>query len=490
MDWTKSEECRSLFSQNKSPSEPRRRELLVQWVHEVYHQLEKEREEAENKGEKSIFELAFLRTGCLVSANGDSVDEEIDPEGLAKAMADSADPWYKQHGILKFRDLLPCTDGTCNHALPEPTPLPSVGPAQRHANDDKVRSLLSSLQRSTDPRMLLIVKCLTSGMVWAGSSFIEFLSKGTARLVEFLSEQKPAEVEAEEKGPPPPRLLHDLDLYRNSDETQKLGKRFLKGWNVEEEKTKGSVNKYRLSLKADANVKLDVDQVNLSNSSINPSTDIWPNLCLRHKEGKLQVGKLWPERGPAMDVTLHNVLRMGGSDGPVPCYVLRRKAMPTFDDEKRFVVDESTCDGRFRGKLYARSASGLISLHPQWKPGPRIVPIEYFEKQNEEYDAEDSEEETSRESDSQSESDMIDDCLAPEDEFKAVTMNHLRNWEPPVDATAQEQLDAALAVRLTKESEADPHGESMRNRPPVNRVNVASTRSLARRSKFQGSYLE
>lgn len=123
--------------------------------------------------------------------------------------------------------------------------------------------------------------------------------------------------------------------------------------------------------------------------------------------------------------------------------------MPTFDDEKKFAVDESTCDGRFRGKLYARSVSGLISLHPQWKPGPRtcIVPVEYFEKplrkQNEEYDAEDSEEETSRESDSQSESDMINDCLAPEDEFKAVTMNHLRtgslqstllhrnSWMPP-----------------------------------------------------------
>jgi hypothetical protein len=53
-----------------------RRVLLTQWAGEVYRELEVERELAESKGEQSIFHKSFLRTGCLVSANGEH-DKEI-----------------------------------------------------------------------------------------------------------------------------------------------------------------------------------------------------------------------------------------------------------------------------------------------------------------------------------------------------------------------------------------------------------------------------
>ncbi len=61
-------------------------------------------------GIKTMYELAFFRTGCLVSANASDVDDEIQPEGMKAVFEDSTDPYHKEHGIRKFRDLLNCYD--------------------------------------------------------------------------------------------------------------------------------------------------------------------------------------------------------------------------------------------------------------------------------------------------------------------------------------------------------------------------------------------
>lgn len=100
-----------------------------------------------------------------------------------------------------------------------------------------------------------------------------------------------------------------------------------------------------------------------------------------YENGKLQVQKLWPDRGPPLNLTLHHALRMGNGE-QVPCYVLRRQAMPTYDSEGKVEVDESTCDGRFRQKLHGCQEDGLVTLCPHWKPGPHVPPLEYYEKQN------------------------------------------------------------------------------------------------------------
>jgi hypothetical protein len=451
---------------------------MVQWAHEAYHKLESEREEREAKGELSIFELAFLRTGTLVSANGSSVDGEINPEGIVKAAQESSDRWYKDHNIKEFRDLLRCTGGDCTHDVPELAPVPEVAQADQVSNEKKVQDLLTDLESSEDARAQAIVKCVRHGMAWAGSSFIQFLSKGTGGLLDFLSEEEKKEGDIT-------TLLHDVDLYRTAETTQKIGVRFLKGWRHREQKqTKGSVEKFRLSLAAAPGVMLDIDQVNLAKSSINPSTDIWPNLCLQFVDGQLQVGKLWPDRGPALEPTLHNVLRMGGG-AAVPCYVLRKQAMPTYDCEQKFDRDESTSDGRFRGKLHARSTAGLVFLCQHWKPGPHVSPIEFFQKQNGEHG-----EETAS-SDSESEAGDWEEPGSDEDtiDSSAVTLAHLRNWEAPLDEDEQFRRDAELARRMTMQSEANPYGESMRNRRPVQRENIPA-RSLPRRGRFQGSYRE
>ena len=55
-----------------------RRVLMTKWAGEVYRELEAEREEFERKGERSRFYKAFLRTGCLVTADG-SGDDQIKP---------------------------------------------------------------------------------------------------------------------------------------------------------------------------------------------------------------------------------------------------------------------------------------------------------------------------------------------------------------------------------------------------------------------------
>ena len=123
-------------------------------------------------------------------------------------------------------------------------------------------------------------------------------------------------------------------------------------------------------------LKLEVDQVNVYKGTISPSTDLWPNLCATYKNEEMTVAKLFPKKGPPLKLTLHNALRMG-NEAAVNCYVLRRAAMPVIEGGE-FVVDNETCDGRFRGKLHSRQQSEIVQLIPHWEPGPVVPPPETF----------------------------------------------------------------------------------------------------------------
>jgi hypothetical protein len=48
--------------------------------------------------------------------------------------------------------------------------------------------------------------------------------------------------------------------------------------------------------------------------------------------------------------------------------------MPSYDASGNFIVDEATCDGRFRRKLHARQVCKSVKLIPFWKPGPVVPP--------------------------------------------------------------------------------------------------------------------
>ena len=73
---------------------------------------------------------------------------------------------------------------------------------------------LSDLVKSKDQRAMGIVRCLKRGLKWAGSSFIEFVSGGVSRLLQFLSEMR------EDSNP-----MHDVDMYRTTKKTGTLGVR-------------------------------------------------------------------------------------------------------------------------------------------------------------------------------------------------------------------------------------------------------------------------
>ena len=361
LEWTKSAECMGLFEKKKNPSSERVRELLVQWTHDTYEELEAERAEKEANGEPSIFELAFLRTGCLVTANGsEQHDKEMRPEGVEAAIKNSKDDYYKNHEITTFTDLLRCSDG-CDHKE-QPQPPAEPGANEQKANEETLRMRSQELEQNNDPRAVLLVKCLREGFKWAGSSLVEFLAKGTGRLLQFLSE-------VNQGG----ELLHDLDLYRE-EKVKKLGKRFCEAAVLTVSK-RGAVDKYKMVLKGNPEVSLEVDQVNLfkKRSSMSPSTDIWGNLCLEWTNSALRVGQLVPDARIPLSLTLHNALRIGLEE--VACYVLRQKAMPTYDDEGNFKAADYFCDGRFQRKLHVRSKDQkLVRLEKAWIPGPVVPP--------------------------------------------------------------------------------------------------------------------
>ena len=218
--------------------------------------------------------------------------------------------------------MLKYTDGKCDHEADNSPPLPEVSLSDQADDVKKMKERFKELQASTDPRAKLLCKCLNNNMKWAGSSFIEFVSKGTEGLLNFLSETKQGSV----------TLAHDVDLYRSTDDDGKLGKRFVgTQWDCPQPKTAGAVRKFSLTLKANGQVRLDVDEVNLYRSSMLPSTDLWPHVCASKCNGQLQVDNLFPGKGPPLALSLHNALQIGGGIA-VECYVLRRQAMPLCDE--------------------------------------------------------------------------------------------------------------------------------------------------------------
>ena len=195
---------------------------------------------------------------------------------------------------------------------------------------------------------------------------MKFISSGVIPLCLFLSE-------ITESGGP----LHDLDLYRQEKETQKIGRNFIKAgasakWKMLSEKTSRSVDKYELQCTATL-YRLDIDQVNLFKAPISPSADIWGNLCATYIGGQFRLEKLVNRLEVPLEVTISNVLAIGREpDVAAACYVLRQAAMPKYDDAGKFIENDSYCDGRFRRKLHNRRAQGLVSLEQMWEPGPVI----------------------------------------------------------------------------------------------------------------------
>ena len=162
--------------------------VVVMWVHTAYLELEEARRARELVGEYSLNHLAFLRTGCLVSANGDDIDDHINPEGTAQVFAESTDEYYRVHGIKTFRDLLRCSDKQCGHVQQERAAIPVIAREEKNADNAVVKRRFTELKRSRDERAVLLVRVLQHGFMWAGSSFIVFISRGVTGLLEFLSE--------------------------------------------------------------------------------------------------------------------------------------------------------------------------------------------------------------------------------------------------------------------------------------------------------------
>ena len=52
--------------------------MLTEWAGQCYRELEAQREECEKEGKPSIFELAFVDTGCMIAdADSMSGDDKI-----------------------------------------------------------------------------------------------------------------------------------------------------------------------------------------------------------------------------------------------------------------------------------------------------------------------------------------------------------------------------------------------------------------------------
>jgi hypothetical protein len=144
--------------------------------------------------------------------------------------------------------------------------------------------LLQFIKRT---RAELIVKCLDSGMKWAGSSFIVFLSQGVDTLLSFLSETKESSCTSSNSSTSTSstsssrgELAHDVDVYRLNSNTKSLGAQFVTNkWKLPTKPTKaGAVDKFSFTLVKPTNslvpgTKFDVDQVNLYKSKfkMNPS---------------------------------------------------------------------------------------------------------------------------------------------------------------------------------------------------------------------------
>ena len=183
--WEVSEEARLHYEMGTTPSAARRRELMVDWVEDVYEQLERERIEKEALGQETIFSSAFKKTPCMISMTGTSdVDKLMDPEGVMEAIKQSGDPFFRDHKITSFQELVVCAEGKCEHITRQWITLTEQ---EETLDGEKFKSRCGSLEAADNPIARLVMNLLKSGYRWAGSSLIQFLGCGLDSLMVHLA---------------------------------------------------------------------------------------------------------------------------------------------------------------------------------------------------------------------------------------------------------------------------------------------------------------
>jgi hypothetical protein len=243
-------------------------------------------------------------------------------------------------------------------------------------------------------------------------------------------------------------------------------------------KKAGAVRKFKLiSKKGQPPILVDVDEVNLFKRTISPSTDLWPNLCAVYDtaEGQFTVRKMHEGKGPLLSISRYNALRFRTE--PTTCYVMRERAWPMYGADGAIIMDESTCDGRFRGKLHKRRVECNMNLVDFWKPGPRIPPAAAFLGREQE----DSEEEEGGGEEGEEGEELGGDEEVTQAWSRASNID---------DRSDHEQADHMYALYLSRQSEINPHGESMRNARAPKRPLPPSCDQRPRRQRNDVNYAE
>ena len=121
----------------------------------------------------------------MISMTGtNDVDKLMDPEGVMEAIKQSGDPFFRDHKITSFQELVVCAEGKCDHIVRQWTELT----AQEKTSDDEIfKARCGSLVAAENPIARLLMNLLKSGYRWAGSSLIEFLGGGLDSLIGLLA---------------------------------------------------------------------------------------------------------------------------------------------------------------------------------------------------------------------------------------------------------------------------------------------------------------
>ena len=115
---------------------------------------------------------------------------------------------------------------------------PVIAREEKSADNAVVQGRFAELERSRDERAVLLARLLQHGFMWAGSSFIVFISRGVTGLLDFLTE-------TDADGNP----SHDIDLYRVSKTVKGLGKRKIRSmWAIIGKSKKRSVDRFSIEL--------------------------------------------------------------------------------------------------------------------------------------------------------------------------------------------------------------------------------------------------
>jgi len=157
-------------------------------------------------------------------------------------------------------------------------------------------------------------------------------------------------------------------MYRTSKNTESIESIIGDTWDIHSNEQVFGVRKLVLCASGPRAILLKIDCVNAEND-LPLGTDLWANIHVSYENGRFAYGK-FQASGPSVQLTLCNALRYGRRK--INCYVLRRDIMPKYGLENKFVCDESTVDGRFRGKLNLRRE--YCTLVPAWEPTPvRVI---------------------------------------------------------------------------------------------------------------------